>query len=83
MKNYEIEFKPKSLKDCKKIQESDLKHVFFDIEKMSDGLKGNIKQLTNFSPEYRLRSGHYRILFEIEKNKIVIYRIIHRKDAYK
>lgn len=83
MKKYEIEFKPKSLKDSKKIQQSDLKRIFFDIEKMSDGLKGNVKQLTNFSPEYRLRSGNYGILFEIDQNKIVIYRIVHRKDAYK
>lgn len=83
MIKYEIEFKPKSLKDCKKIQQSDLKRIFFDIEKMSDGLKGNVKQLTNYSPEYRLRSGNYRILFEIGQNKIVIYRIVHRKDAYK
>ncbi|MFX0197594.1 MAG: type II toxin-antitoxin system RelE/ParE family toxin [Candidatus Hodarchaeota archaeon] len=34
-------------------------------------------------PEYRLRVGDYRVLFETEKNKISIYRIRHRKDAYK
>jgi len=46
-------------------------------------LTGDVKKLTNFTPEYRLRVGNYRILFEIENNKIIIYRIIHRKDAYK
>jgi len=83
MKKYEIEFKSKALKDCKKIQQCDLKHIFSNIEKLSNSLKGNVKQLTNFSPEYRLRSGDYRVLFEIDENKIVIYRILHRKDAYK
>lgn len=80
---YSIEFKPRSLKDCKKISKSELKRIFDNIEKMSYNLKGDVKQLTNFSPEYRLRIGDYRVLFEVEQNKITIYRIRHRKDAYK
>lgn len=32
---------------------------------------------------YRLRVGHYRILFEYETDKILIYKIRQRKDAYK
>ena len=31
-------------------------------------MQGNVKRLTNFTPEYRLRVGNYRILFEIEKD---------------
>lgn len=80
---YEIEFKPRSLKDCKKISRSQLESIFNQIEEMSNDLKGDVKRLTNFTPEYRLRVGDYRVLFETEKNKIIIYRIRHRKDAYK
>lgn len=80
---YEIEFKPKSLKDCKKISKPQLEHIFNQIEEMSNDLKGDVKRLTNFTPEYRLRVGDYRILFEIEEDRIIIYRIRHRKDAYK
>jgi mRNA interferase RelE/StbE len=50
---------------------------------MSGGLKGDVKRLTNFTQEYRLRVSDYRILFEIEEEKLIIYRIRHRKDAYK
>ncbi|MFO7537161.1 MAG: type II toxin-antitoxin system RelE/ParE family toxin [Chloroflexota bacterium] len=42
-----------------------------------------ISQLSFFYPEYRLRVGDYRVLFEIEGNQVVIYRIRHRKDVYK
>ena len=49
---------------------------------MQDNLQGDVKQLTNFTPEYRLRVGNYRILFEIESDVIVIYRIKHRSNAY-
>lgn len=80
---YEIEFKPRSLKDCQNVSRSQLEFIFNQIEKMSNDLKGDVKRLTNFTPEYRLRVGDYRVLFETEKNKIIIYRIRHRKDAYK
>jgi len=46
-------------------------------------LSGDVKKLTNFTPEYRLRVGEYRILFEVENSKIIVYRILHRKDVYR
>ena len=49
---------------------------------MQDNLQGDIKKLNNFEPEYRLRVGDYRVLFEIEDNNLIIYRIKHRKNAY-
>ena len=50
---------------------------------LEKGLIGDIKRLTNFTPEYRMRIGDYRVLFEVEKEKIIIYRIKHRKEAYR
>ncbi len=50
---------------------------------MSNDLKGDVKQLTNFTPEYRLCIGDYRVLFEIEEETIIIYRIRHRREAYR
>lgn len=79
---YQIEFKPKSIKDCRKIPKDDLEKLFNKIDKLSNNLSGNVIKLTNFTPEYRMRSGNYRVLFEIEGNKIIIYRILNRKDAY-
>jgi mRNA-degrading endonuclease RelE of RelBE toxin-antitoxin system len=35
-----------------------------------------------FSPRV-LRVGNYRALFETEDNKVVIYRVQHRKDVYR
>ncbi|HQO03369.1 MAG TPA: type II toxin-antitoxin system RelE/ParE family toxin [Spirochaetota bacterium] len=81
---YEIEFKPRALKDLKSIDKKDVKLIIGKIEEMKSGIdKANIKKLTNFTPEYRLRVGNYRILFEITDNIITIYTISHRKDAYR
>ncbi|VAX34127.1 hypothetical protein MNBD_NITROSPIRAE03-1974 [hydrothermal vent metagenome] len=78
-----IAFKPRALKDGKRIPQDQLKRIFEAIEDLSDGLKGDVKHLANYSPEYRLRVGDYRVLFEIEDEKIIVYRIRHRKEAYK
>ncbi len=79
---YEAAFKPKSLRDCNKIPKKDLRRIFEKIEMMQNNLEGDVRRLTNFTPEYRLRVGNYRVLFEIENATIVIYRIRHRKEVY-
>lgn len=80
---YAVHFKPKSLKDGRTIPKKDLKSIFEKIEYMRKDLRGDVKRLTNFTPEYRLRIGNYRVLFEVENGEIVIYRIVNRKEAYK
>jgi len=80
---YKIEFKPQAIKDCKIIPRIEVQKIFEKIDKMSNDLQGDIKQLTNFTPEYRLRVSDYRVLFEIEEKIIYIYRIRHRKQVYK
>ena len=80
---YEIRFKPQAIKDGKKIGRTELLKIFEKIEGLKNNLHGNIKKLTNFTPEYRLRVGNFRVLFEISGKTIFVYRIKHRRDAYK
>ncbi len=61
---YDIQFKPKAIKDLKKIPQSIVTNIIEKIEVMQADLQGDIKKLTNFTPEYRLRVGQYRVLFE-------------------
>ncbi len=79
---YLVELMPKAIKDLKVLPKSDAKKVVEKIRSLEKGLNGDIKKLTNFSPEYRLRVGSYRVLFEIEEQRILVYRIKHRKEAY-
>lgn len=56
--------------------------IFSKIEILSNDLKRDVKKLTDFTPEYRLRVSDYRILFETEKDRIIIYGVRHRKNVY-
>ena len=79
---YTVEFKPRAVKDCRRIDKKLARIIFLKIELLSNNLQGDVKKLADFTPEYRLRVGDYRVLFETEENKIIIYRIRHRKEAY-
>jgi len=57
--------------------------VLEKIEALSHDLTGDVKKLTNQTPEYRLRVGNYRVLFEIEGDTILVYRVVHRREAYR
>ena len=80
---YQIVYKPRAAKDIQKLPRQQIRRVLAAIERLADNLQGDVKKLTQYTPEYRLRVGEYRVLFEIENNQIVIYRIRHRKDAYR
>jgi mRNA interferase RelE/StbE len=80
---YEVVFKPRALKDLKALPMEESHRIVKKAEALQDDLAGDVKKLTGFTPEYRLRVGHYRVLFEVEGRKAVVYRVRHRKDAYK
>jgi mRNA interferase RelE/StbE len=72
---YEVEFKPKALKDLDSLSPETTRRVIEKIERLPHNLEGDVKRLTNFTPEYRLRVGDYRVLFEAEGNRVVIYHV--------
>jgi mRNA interferase RelE/StbE len=82
MMRYKIELKPRAIKDLKSIDATERGKLVSRMEALKNDLAGDVKRLTNFTPEYRLRVGSYRVLFEVEADRVVIYRIKHRKDAY-
>jgi mRNA interferase RelE/StbE len=80
---YQVELKPTAVKDLKSLHPKDVSKVIARLEALTDDMKGHVKKLTNFTPEYRMRAGNYRALFEVEGDRIIVYRIKHRKEVYR
>ena len=80
---FKIQFKPRAGKDLSGLPASDQSRILQKVGMLQNGLTGDIKRLTNFTPEYRLRVGDYRILFEVVEDSVIVYRILHRRDAYR
>ena len=80
---YVLAFKPRARKDLKELGSENLRRVLERIEALADNLAGDVKKLTDYTPEYRLRVGDYRVLFQIDGSAIIIYRVVHRREAYR
>ncbi len=80
---YLVHLKPRAVKDLKNLPKEEALKILDRLELLEDNMKGDVKRLTNVTPEFRMRSGKYRILFEVEENRIIVYRIEHRKDIYR
>ncbi len=55
-------------------------HKLFLLE---EDLSGNVKKLKGSTNEYRLRIGDYKVLFELESRRIMVYAVGNRKDIYR
>ncbi|OQB69606.1 MAG: Plasmid stabilization system protein [Spirochaetes bacterium ADurb.Bin133] len=83
---YNIALKKSAVKDLEDINEPFYSVILKNIETLKENPRNqNVKKLVDRDNEYRLRSGNYRILFYIEEKekKVVVSRVVFRKDAYK
>lgn len=78
----QIEYTEEALRDLREIPSRFAGQIIRKIARLEAGLQGDIKRLQKFDVGYRLRSGDYRILFDVEGDMIVIQKIKHRKKAY-
>lgn len=79
---YDLLYGTRSLRDLKHLDKTLSKRIVDRIEKMKHNLSGDIKKLTDHSPQYRLRVSDFRVLFDIEDDCIIIQRVYNRRDAY-
>ena len=81
-RRYQIEYGATTEANIARLPKRVRQQIFRKIERLEHGLHGDIKQLRGADVGYRLRSGDYRILFDVERDTIVIQRIGHRKQIY-
>ena len=83
---FEVIYAKSVAKDLRKIPPSTLPKIRQGIEELTHFPNlSNIKHLKNHPvADYRLRIGVYRVLFDVdwEKMEIHILKIGHRKDVY-
>ena len=84
--SYQVELRPSVLKRLRSIPRKDLRRLKIKIEEIAlNPPDHRSTKMKGENPFHRVRSGHYRIIYEIQENRLVILivRIGHRKDVYK
>jgi mRNA interferase RelE/StbE len=82
---YKINIKPSALKDLDSLPDKEIKKISIRLMQLRDEPRPIGVQKLSAQEGYRIRSGNYRILYEIndESEIVFVYRIKHRKEAYK
>lgn len=80
---YEVVFRHRAIKDLDSLRQELRERILERIACLEAGLAGDVKRLTRFVPDYRLRVGQYRVLFEVVGHQVVGYRVLHRREAYR
>jgi mRNA interferase RelE/StbE len=79
---YVIVYGASALDDLDNLPGRERAQVIRKIERLQQGLHGNIKRLHGSEMAFRLRMGDFRILFDLDGHAIIIRRIGNRKDVY-
>lgn len=79
---YRVEIAARAHKDLRALDRGDARRVLGKLILLEDDLGGDVTRLTEFRPEYRLRVGDYRVLFDLEGDSVVVRRVLHRSKAY-
>ncbi|MBI2621538.1 MAG: type II toxin-antitoxin system RelE/ParE family toxin [Candidatus Levybacteria bacterium] len=81
---YKLLYTKTAVKDIQKLDSIAKKRIKKKLEELSKDPKGLSKKLINSSiGTYRYRVGNYRIVFDIDKQNIVILRVGHRREIYR
>jgi len=85
MEKYSVIFKPSAYKTLRKFPNKDIKAIVAKINQLQKNPRpAGCKKLIG-TDYYRLRCGHYRVLYSIEDDMLLIWivKIGHRKGIYR
>ena len=81
---YELIYSPSALKQLEKMEQTVKGRIVVALERLRIRPDScDIKKLVGM-PGYRFRVGDYRVIFDLEENKlmILVMKIGHRKNIY-
>ena len=81
---YEIHFTDKAYKQLKKLEKDDQERIIKSLERIRIRPEAFVTKIID-DTGYRLRVGNYRVIIDIEKEKLIILVLMvgHRKNIYK
>ncbi len=80
---YEIEFSDTAKKQFKKLERNIQERIISSLERIKTRPEAYLTKLVG-SDEYKLRVGNYRVIIEINNEKLIILviKVGHRKNIY-
>jgi mRNA interferase RelE/StbE len=85
MASYELVFKKSVAKDLRAFPNQDVKRIMQRIRTLADDPRPAGCEKLSGQERYRVRQGVYRIVYEIEDDKltVLVVKVGHRRDVYR
>ncbi len=85
MASYELVFKKSVAKDLRAFPKQEVKRIMQRIRSLADDPRPAGCEKLSGAERYRVRQGAYRIIYEIEDDRltVLVVRIGHRRDVYR
>ncbi len=85
MASYELVFKKSVARDLRAFPNRDVKRIMQRIRLLADDPRPAGCEKLSGQERYRVRQGVYRIVYEIEDDKltVLIVKVGHRRDVYR
>jgi mRNA interferase RelE/StbE len=84
---YSLSIKPSAAKELEAVgTKADRTRIVVKIQALATNPRHNgSEKLAGFDDRYRVRQGHYRVVYEIDDaaRSVTIYKVGHRKDVYR
>jgi mRNA-degrading endonuclease RelE of RelBE toxin-antitoxin system len=83
-----VEFRKSFGRDLRKVSDRTIRERVEEIIEQVERAKTlekvpNVKKLRGYDLYYRIRVGDYRIGIRVDRDTIIIIRLLHRKDMYR
>ena len=79
---YRVLYKKEAMRDLERLSPDVATRIVSKVDRLVNDLAGDVKRLTDFTPEYRLRVGDWRVLFDVDGDSVLIQHVSHRSQAY-
>jgi mRNA interferase RelE/StbE len=85
MAKYKLLFKKSVAKDLRPLPQKDIKKILQRIEILADDPRGAGCKKLSAKEFYRVRQGIYRILYEIQDDRLIlqVIKVAHRSVVYR
>lgn len=79
---YDLSISEEARDQLRTLPNEQRKNIGYRLQQLQEQFTGDIKKLEGQRGHYRLRVGSYRILFRLIGNRIEVYAVKQRKEAY-
>lgn len=79
---WRIRFSTRAVRDVDDLPDPDRRVILAAVRAFADGAIADIKKLKG-RPDYRLRVGRFRVFYTLSGPRMLILRVLDRKDAYR